>query len=187
MCQSSARRQPCRSWSARLKRKASDQLRWRARTCTGSRLMNCWKNATSTWNRSISSHRITCRGARQPCRTASCCSYCSAAGCCWAHSGRPSRSCGCTPRRGGSRTRSRSARVSSLDAAHAGRDERAGAPGGQRPARQDRDGDHAGRPGGKGDPERLAALRGGHCQQTPEQFAEYLTRKWREEHLCNLV
>ena len=39
---------------------------------------------------------------------------------------------------------------------------------------------------GERDPQQLAALRHERCRQTPEEFAEYLTGTWREEHLFNL-
>ena len=39
---------------------------------------------------------------------------------------------------------------------------------------------------GERDPEQLAKLRHGRCGHTAEQFAEYLTGNWREEHLFNL-
>lgn len=40
--------------------------------------------------------------------------------------------------------------------------------------------------GGERDPEQLATLRHKRCKHTAEQFAEYLTGNWREEHLYNL-
>ena len=40
--------------------------------------------------------------------------------------------------------------------------------------------------GGERDPLRLAALRSNRCRKSPEQFAEYLTGNWRDEHLFNL-
>ena len=40
--------------------------------------------------------------------------------------------------------------------------------------------------GGERDPRQLAGLRSERCKQTPEQFVEYLTGNWREEHLFNL-
>ena len=36
------------------------------------------------------------------------------------------------------------------------------------------------------DPQQLAGLRHKRCKHTPEQFAEYLTGNWREEHVFNL-
>lgn len=39
---------------------------------------------------------------------------------------------------------------------------------------------------GQRDPQQLAQLRSQRCQQTPEQFVEYLSGNWREEHLFNL-
>lgn len=39
---------------------------------------------------------------------------------------------------------------------------------------------------GERDPEQLAGLRNARCGHTAEQFAEYLTGNWREEHLFNL-
>ena len=39
---------------------------------------------------------------------------------------------------------------------------------------------------GERDPLRLAALRDGRCKKSSEEFAEYLSGNWREEHLFNL-
>ena len=39
---------------------------------------------------------------------------------------------------------------------------------------------------GERDPVELAALRHGRCKKSHEEFAEYLTGNWREEHLFNL-
>ena len=39
---------------------------------------------------------------------------------------------------------------------------------------------------GERDPQQLAGLRHKRCKHTPEQFAEYLTGNWREEHVFNL-
>ena len=39
---------------------------------------------------------------------------------------------------------------------------------------------------GERDPEQLAGLRHKRCKHSEEQFAEYLTGNWREEHLYNL-
>lgn len=39
---------------------------------------------------------------------------------------------------------------------------------------------------GERDPRRLAALRHGRCKKSSEEFAEYLSGNWREEHLFNL-
>ena len=39
---------------------------------------------------------------------------------------------------------------------------------------------------GERDPVELAALRHGRCKKSHEEFAEYLTGNWREEHRFNL-
>lgn len=40
--------------------------------------------------------------------------------------------------------------------------------------------------GGERNPQQLAKLRSKRCKHTPEQFVEYLSGNWREEHLFNL-
>lgn len=40
--------------------------------------------------------------------------------------------------------------------------------------------------GGERNPQQLAKLRSRRCKHTPEQFVEYLSGNWREEHLFNL-
>lgn len=40
--------------------------------------------------------------------------------------------------------------------------------------------------GGERNPQQLAKLRSQRCKHTPEQFVEYLSGNWREEHLFNL-